>query len=73
MVNSDFLPLEVRTKKCVIFLLFFSLADEKKFLFKDHSVFVNQKKTLHLEFYSSQKDAYNIYIYIYIYIVFACD
>ena len=61
MVNSDFLPLEVRTKKCVIFLLFFSLAHEKKFLFKDHSVFVNQKKTLHLEFYSSQKDAYNIY------------
>ena len=65
MVNSDFLPLEVRTKKCVIFLLFFSLAHEKKFLFKDHSAFVNQKKTLHLEFYSSQKDAY-----IYIYIVF---
>ena len=61
MVNSDFLPLEVRTKKCVIFLLFFSLAHEKKFLFKDHSVFVNQKKTLPLEFYSSQKDAYNIY------------
>lgn len=63
MVNSDFLPLEVRTKKCVIFLLCFSLVHEKKFLFKDHSVFVNQKKTLHLEFYSSQKDAYNIYIY----------
>ena len=71
MVNSDFLPLEVRTKKCVIFLLF-SLWHMKIYFYSKIKVFLLIKRRPYtLNFTQAKK--MHIYIYIYIYSLCTCS
>ena len=69
MVNSDFLPLEVRTKKCVIFLLF-SLWHMKINFYSKIKVFLLIKRRPYtLNFTQAKK----MHIYIYIYSLCTCS